>query len=135
MHLRARPCTQQLLELKIGAMFGNFSWNSCMFSSNKNMPYPKNISFRDNPVIPKEMGRISMYRGPPCTNYFRSAPFSTENIIFLCYKIRYLIREVNCTEPSPSLRVPWVHIFSHVRPFYERAVSDLDRSMHRSLWV
>jgi hypothetical protein len=26
-------------------------------------------------------------------------------------------------------------IFSHVRPFYERAVSDLDRSMHRSLWV
>ncbi len=26
-------------------------------------------------------------------------------------------------------------IFSHVRPFYEQAVSDLDRSMHRSLWV
>jgi amino acid transporter len=27
------------------------------------------------------------------------------------------------------------HIFSCVRPFYERAVSDLDRSMNRSLWV
>jgi len=27
------------------------------------------------------------------------------------------------------------HIFSHVRPFYERAVSNLDRPMHRSLWV
>ncbi len=27
------------------------------------------------------------------------------------------------------------HIFSHVQPFYERAVSDLDRSMHRFLWV
>ncbi len=27
------------------------------------------------------------------------------------------------------------HIFSCVRPFYEQAVSDLDRSMHRSLWV
>jgi hypothetical protein len=27
------------------------------------------------------------------------------------------------------------HIFSRVCPFYERAVSDLDRSMHRSLWV
>jgi hypothetical protein len=27
------------------------------------------------------------------------------------------------------------HIFSHVRPFYEQAVSNLDRSMHRSLWV
>ncbi len=27
------------------------------------------------------------------------------------------------------------HIFSRVRPFYERALSDLDRSMHRSLWA
>jgi hypothetical protein len=29
------------------------------------------------------------------------------------------------------------HIFSNVRPFYERAVSDLDpqRSMHRPVWV
>ncbi len=27
------------------------------------------------------------------------------------------------------------HIFSHVRPFCERAVNNLDRSMHRSLWV
>jgi hypothetical protein len=27
------------------------------------------------------------------------------------------------------------HIFSHVRPFFERAVSNLDRSMHISLWV
>ncbi len=26
-------------------------------------------------------------------------------------------------------------IFSHVQPFYELAVSNLDRSMHRSLWV
>jgi hypothetical protein len=26
-------------------------------------------------------------------------------------------------------------IFSHGRPFYEQAVSNLDRSMHRSLWV
>ncbi len=27
------------------------------------------------------------------------------------------------------------HIFSCVRPFYERVVSDLDKSMHRSLWI
>ncbi len=27
------------------------------------------------------------------------------------------------------------HIFSHVRPFYEQAVSYLGRSIHRSLWV
>ncbi len=26
-------------------------------------------------------------------------------------------------------------IFSHVQPFYECAVSDLDRSMHISLWI
>jgi hypothetical protein len=29
----------------------------------------------------------------------------------------------------------WGRIFSRVRPFYEWAVSNLDRSMHRSLWV
>ncbi len=27
------------------------------------------------------------------------------------------------------------HIFSCVQPFYERAVSDQDRSLQRSLWV
>jgi hypothetical protein len=27
------------------------------------------------------------------------------------------------------------HIFSRVGSFYEQAVSDLDKSMHRSLWV
>jgi hypothetical protein len=31
--------------------------------------------------------------------------------------------------------MPRGRIFSHVRPFYEWAVSDLDRYMHRSLWV
>ncbi len=33
------------------------------------------------------------------------------------------------------LMVTWGCIFSHVRPFYERALSNLDRSMHRSLRV
>jgi hypothetical protein len=27
------------------------------------------------------------------------------------------------------------HIFSYVQPFCKRAVSDLDRSMNRSIWV
>ncbi len=31
--------------------------------------------------------------------------------------------------------VTWDRIFSCVRPFYERAVSNLDRSMHISLWA
>ncbi len=26
-------------------------------------------------------------------------------------------------------------IFSHVRPFNEQVINNLDRSMHRSLWV
>jgi hypothetical protein len=38
-------------------------------------------------------------------------------------------------EPSIFLDDTRGRIFSHVRPFYERAVSNLDRSMHRSLWV
>jgi len=29
----------------------------------------------------------------------------------------------------------WGYIFSRVWPFYERAVSNLGRSMHGSLWV
>ena len=29
----------------------------------------------------------------------------------------------------------WGCIFSHVQTFYERAMGNLDRSMHRSLWV
>jgi hypothetical protein len=41
----------------------------------------------------------------------------------------------NKLECSPLVSLSRGRIFSHVRPFYERAVSDLDRPMHRSLWV
>ncbi len=34
-----------------------------------------------------------------------------------------------------TIQVTRGHIFSCVQPFYEQAVSDLDRSTHRSLWV
>jgi hypothetical protein len=40
-----------------------------------------------------------------------------------------------CERAVSDLDVSRGRIFSCVRPFYERAVSDLDRSMHRSLWV
>ncbi len=30
-----------------------------------------------------------------------------ENIIFLFYKTSNLNEEVNCTEPSPSVSIPW----------------------------
>jgi hypothetical protein len=33
------------------------------------------------------------------------------NYIFLFYKTTYSNEEVNCTEPHPSVRVPWVGTF------------------------
>jgi hypothetical protein len=32
--------------------------------------------------------------------------FSIKNIIYQCYKTTYLIEEVNCNEPFPSVSVP-----------------------------
>jgi hypothetical protein len=49
----------------------------------------------------------TQYGWPPCTNRFRSAPLYIENIINLFYKTSYLNEEVNCTEPSPLVRIPW----------------------------
>ncbi len=43
----------------------------------------------------------------PCTNRFRSALFKIENIFLPSTKTSYLNLEVNCAEPSPSIRVPW----------------------------
>ncbi len=46
------------------------------------------------------------YSSPPCTDWFRSAAFDIENIIYFFYKTSYLNEEVNCTEPYPSVSVP-----------------------------
>ncbi len=45
----------------------------------------------------------------PCTNQFRPVAFHTEACIFLFYKTTYLRKEVNCTEPFPSARVPCLY--------------------------
>ncbi len=50
---------------------------------------------------------MAQYSWPPCTNQFRSAHFYIENMIYLGSKTSYLNEEVNCTEPSPSVSVPW----------------------------
>jgi len=47
-------------------------------------------------------------RRPPCTNQFRLARFYIENITYLFYKTSYLYEEVNCTEPFPSVSIPWL---------------------------
>ncbi len=49
----------------------------------------------------------ALYSWPPNTNLYRSAPFYIENIIYIFNKTSYLNEEVNCTEPSPSVSVPW----------------------------
>ena len=41
----------------------------------------------------------------PCTNLFRSAAFDIANLIYIFTKQPTL--EMNCTEPSPSVSVPW----------------------------
>ncbi len=70
----------------------SFQQKFVMNPRNKNIPLTPKYGFRNIPVNP--------LKRRPCTNQYRSAPFNTKNIIYLCYKIRYLSREVNCTEPS-----------------------------------
>jgi hypothetical protein len=53
--------------------------------------------------------RKAQYSWPPHTNLFRSAPFYIENILYF-FTQSYNNKEVNCTEPSPSLRVPCFRI-------------------------
>ena len=43
---------------------------------------------------------------PQRNNQFRSAPFYIENIIHFFYKTSHL-NEVNCTEPSLLVSIPW----------------------------
>jgi len=38
---------------------------------------------------------------------FRSAPFYIETIMYIINKTGYLNEEVNRTEPSPSVSIPW----------------------------
>jgi hypothetical protein len=38
---------------------------------------------------------------------FRSAVLYIQSIITLCYKTSYINEEINCTEPSPLVSVPW----------------------------
>jgi hypothetical protein len=51
-------------------------------------------------------GRLSTV-GLLALTCLRSAHFKNENIIYLFYQTSYLNLEVNGTEPSPSVRLPW----------------------------
>ena len=39
---------------------------------------------------------------------YRPNAFDIANIIYYIYKTSYLNEEVKCTEPSPSVSVPWL---------------------------
>ncbi len=50
----------------------------------------------------------AQYSWPPCTNLFTSPPIYIENIIYIFNKTSYRNEEVNGTEPSPSVSIPWL---------------------------
>jgi len=62
----------------------------------------------------------AQYDWPPCTNQFRLPLFILKtlftfykmkrSIVLPFYKIRYLNEEVNCTEPSLSVSIPWLKV-------------------------
>ncbi len=81
-------------------------------------------------------------------NFKNLATKSINELYFIWdFQIHYWIRlfsNLSLTEPfwngeiffwKTNSEFSWGRIFSRVRPAYERAVSDLDRSMHISLWV
>ncbi len=49
----------------------------------------------------------AQYTWSPCTNLFRSAPFYIEHIIYIFNKTTYLNEDVNRTDSSPSVSIPW----------------------------
>jgi hypothetical protein len=90
------------------------------------------VLFQTN--VPWKVNRLSreyllkgkdQYNWPPCTNQFRLPTLSKEIYFFIFYKTRYLNKEVNCTEPSPSVRVPWIKGQSFGIGFFFTKYSDM----------
>ncbi len=69
-----------------------------------------------------------------CQNYANN--ISEEVNLTLFCKLDPFCALLSCVKWSSFLSYIFRgRIFSCVQPFYERAVSDLDRSVHRSYWV
>ncbi len=75
----------------------------------RNKEVSRRLSHPNHKITVKDQTRKALlngkakYDGPPCTKKFRSATFYFKNIIYLCYEASYCNKEVNCTEPSPSV--------------------------------
>jgi hypothetical protein len=68
------------------------------------------------------------------TFLLRSASFNVENILLLFYETSYLNEEVNHTESSPSVRVPYLWTTISLRPFSVQGNNFfLPNSMNRKL--
>jgi hypothetical protein len=65
----------------------------------------KLIMFVEGEVLLKVKAQ---YGCPLCANQFRSAPFCIVNITYLFFQIGIFNEEVNCTEPSPSVSIPFL---------------------------
>jgi hypothetical protein len=64
-------------------------------------------------------GSLTEREGSVRLTYLCSCAFYDEYRIYLCYKTRYLNEEVNCTEPFPSVSVPWGLYY---KTFYGRSL-------------
>ncbi len=75
----------------------------------------------------------AQYGWPPCTNQFRWAPFYIENVMYLFHKSNYLNEVVNCTKPSPLVRLPWpVH---QLLPYFVSYSCKLFVALTSLLWI
>ena len=78
------------------------------------------------PIMPRHCNTISKMilatNKPPARFFYQAL-------------VKYLVKTILgnfWSNLSPKVKISRGCIFSRVQPFYERAVSDLDRSMHRS---
>ncbi len=60
--------------------------------------------------------RKAQYIWTPRTNWYRPAAFNIQ-IFFSFLQNKYLNKEVNCTNPSPSVMIPWLNALA----YYEKA--------------
>jgi hypothetical protein len=59
------------------------------------------------------MGK-SRYNRPPGSNLFKSGAFSNEHILFTFTQQTYLNEEVNRSELSLSVKVPWINVVTQL---------------------
>ncbi len=75
----------------------NVSWLSCFLT----------WGWTRNPYLRGMFTTVDL----PDPTSSRPAAFKIENVMFLLYETRYYIKEVNCSDPSPYVRVSWLMLW------------------------